>query len=565
LTVPDHGQTCAPLEYLATLLCSESTTGYRRSGLLLIVIFVLLGAALCVSGAPPLGGGPWDMSLLLDGGWRIVSGQVPHSDFHSPLGPLTYILVALGMKLSGLSADSVTYGSVLMAAILLPCAWYIASRRLSWVLSFTFVMIEGFLMLTPRPLGYGIRETTYAMIYNRQGYAIIAMLAVCLLLKGFQRHEERQWIDGALSGLLLGLLLYLKITYFAAGIGFVLLAVAFYRPSIRWLLSCVAVFAAVCAGFFFVFHVGLHAYLTDFASAMPAQSPGERMESLTSAIKADAAEIYLLAFCICIWTWLPGRGDVERPSMIRIWVVAGFIVGAALFLDTGNAAQRGADPMYLIGALIPLELLRRQSANGMKPAKSNRGWAYAASWLLVFPTMCGVLFAQDLASCAYVVAWSAFERPKLAASQHIHSANLRDFNVPTANMHITDYWPVNEFPQRINDGIALLSDASRTNDRIVTIDYANPFSFALGTQPARDSLLWWNLHYSFDREHAPTAQEFLGDASLAMAPRLTDRRFGCCFETPDLMMELYGDYLYSHFHEVASNDSWTLYRRNAGE
>jgi hypothetical protein len=39
----------------------------------------------------------WDVFILLDGGYRIVDGQVPDGDFANPIGPLVYIFVSLGV------------------------------------------------------------------------------------------------------------------------------------------------------------------------------------------------------------------------------------------------------------------------------------------------------------------------------------------------------------------------------------------------------------------------------------------------------------------------------------
>ena len=42
-----------------------------------------------------------DLMVFLDGGHRVVSGQVPHRDFHSLLGPLVSLLPAAGLLLTG--------------------------------------------------------------------------------------------------------------------------------------------------------------------------------------------------------------------------------------------------------------------------------------------------------------------------------------------------------------------------------------------------------------------------------------------------------------------------------
>src|SRR5208282_286473 len=98
-------------EQLSQTMCSESVQGYRRSGLVLLAIFILLAILFGLVGTPPISV-PWDTAILLDGGWRIINGQVPHADFHTPIGPLTYLLAAFGMKIAPPSASSMTYGIV---------------------------------------------------------------------------------------------------------------------------------------------------------------------------------------------------------------------------------------------------------------------------------------------------------------------------------------------------------------------------------------------------------------------------------------------------------------------
>src|SRR5208282_6169729 len=124
----------------------------------LLAIFILLAILFGLVGTPPISV-PWDTAILLDGGWRIINGQVPHADFHTPIGPLTYLLAAFGMKIAPPSASSMTYGIVLLMAILLPWAWHIAAKRLPWAVAFIFVLFLGVFLITPRAPGYEIRHT----------------------------------------------------------------------------------------------------------------------------------------------------------------------------------------------------------------------------------------------------------------------------------------------------------------------------------------------------------------------------------------------------------------------
>jgi hypothetical protein len=550
-------------ENLSCAVCSESLRGYRRSGFALLALFVLFGLTLIVLGAPPIAG-PWDMSVLLDGAWRMIHGQVPHTDFHNPNGPLTYLLVAFGMKIATPSASSITYGIVLLAAFLLPLAWHIAFRRLPWAIASIFVLFEGFYLLTPRPPGYGIRETTYAMIYNREGYVLISLLMLCVFLRARDSARRPEWLDGLLAGVLLALLLYCKITYFLAAAALTLFAVALYTRPWRRFLACAGAFAAVCAALFVAFHINLYSYLSDIAVAGQSQSLAMRTKFLAQSLANNATWIFLLVFCLALWTWAEDGAENPRTSTARVWLAAGSIMAAALLINAGNGSQGGGvdDPLYFVAAVVFLEAFRRRNRERVAQQGTVARLAYTASLALLLPLLCGAILIRDMASSAYAVAWDVVKRPAFDPSRRLHSTGLRDFYVPASTTHMTAYWPARDYPAKINDGIDLLKSNLQSGDRVTTIAFANPFSFALGIKPARDGPLWWDLNYDFDRRHFPLAGDFLGDASLVMVPRLTDRSQGWSFETVDVMLNLYGDYLRAHFHQVASTDTWVLYRRN---
>ena len=553
----------ASAEKLFQSVCSESVLGYRRSGFTLLVVAVLLGTILIVLGAPPVAG-PWDMMVLLDGGWRVVNGQVPHTDFHNPIGPLSYLLVAFGMKVAAPSTASITYGNVLLLALLLPLAWYIASARLPWAVAFVFVLFLSIFLVSPRPPGYGIRETTYAMIYNRQGYVLISLLLLYVFLKPQNSAKQSPSIEGSFVGVLLALLLYCKITYFLVGAALTLFAVVLGGRPRRWFLALAGAFGGVCVAFASMLHINLHSYLSDIVAAGHSQSRAMRFKFLLQSLTSNGTWIYMLVFCLCIWTWAENRDGRSWFSTLRAWLIAGSIVAGALLISSGNASQGGGmdDPLYFIAAVIFLEVFRRQNAEQLAQRGTAVRFAHASSLVLVVPVFCGTILVPDLASCAYAWAWNVEKRPVYSPSRRIHSTNLRDFYVPESTQHITAYWPARDHPARINDGIDLLQRYLQRGDRVTTVAFGNPFSFALGLMPARDGPLWWDLNFSFDRLHHPAAEDFLGDASLVMVPRLADRSNGCCFATADVVLELYGDYLHAHFHELASTDTWLLYRRN---
>jgi hypothetical protein len=544
------------LDYLR----SNSAASYRFHGRLLCAIFLAAAFFLIWQGPAPITG-PWDVMALLDGAWRIVSGQVPHTDYHNPIGPLTELAIAFGMKIGVRSTLAIVIGSVLLLAVLLPWFWRIASRRLPAALAFASVLFAGVLLVSPRPLGYAIRDTTYAMLYNRQGYVLLSMLLIGVFIPRRAPPGDGSAIDGFSIGLLSGLLLYCKITYFAIAAASLLLAPILIRRSKPWFLAATAGFVAVCAAFFLLFHINPHSYLADIATAGRSQATGMRLGLLRHAAQNNFLWIYLLFVCTGSCAWAGLRPGKPWLGLISPWLKTAWIVAAALGIESGNTAQGAGieDPLFFVAGVIAIESLCRGSSEpGPRPASRL---ALGVGVLLTLPIFGGTIFARDLASLAYAAKWNLIDRPLFPEDRRIHSAPLRDFLVPASTGHITSYWPAREYPARMNEGLDLLHKHLEKGDRIATIGLTNPFSFALGLAPARDGNQWWDLDISFNRHNHPTPIDFLGDATLVMVPRPIPGVRGWGFDTVAIMLDLYGGYLRANFEPVDSSEAWTLYRR----
>src|SRR5687768_7818666 len=58
-----------------------------------------------------------DSFFLLDNGWRALHGQRVHVDYSSAWGPVTFLIVAGGLVVSGGSVAAASYGSALVGAM----------------------------------------------------------------------------------------------------------------------------------------------------------------------------------------------------------------------------------------------------------------------------------------------------------------------------------------------------------------------------------------------------------------------------------------------------------------
>ena len=105
-----------------------------------------------------------DIFFLLDNGWRALHGQRVHVDFSSGWGPLTFLLVAAGLAVSGGSVAAVSYANAFVAAAAgLWCVWLAAgrSRTMLTVLGPCFVAL---LAAAPFALGEAPFSTSHGMV-----------------------------------------------------------------------------------------------------------------------------------------------------------------------------------------------------------------------------------------------------------------------------------------------------------------------------------------------------------------------------------------------------------------
>src|SRR5688572_19837524 len=71
------------------------------SGALVLAIGPVCGLLLAMPGQTVTTRYLSDLFIILDGTYRVVSGQVPAQDFHSALGPLSHYVPAVGYWISG--------------------------------------------------------------------------------------------------------------------------------------------------------------------------------------------------------------------------------------------------------------------------------------------------------------------------------------------------------------------------------------------------------------------------------------------------------------------------------
>ncbi|MGL5362753.1 MAG: hypothetical protein ACRDBH_07730 [Bosea sp. (in: a-proteobacteria)] len=165
----------------------------------------------------PLGANYWDVYLYLDAAWRVIQGQMPHTDFFVACGALPFYLFAAVFALAP-DAQPLLAAQYSILLLALPLMLIVAKevaraaplRALAVVLPFAIGallpinMIEFF----PSPGTDGIG------LYNRQSGLVLYPLVAALLLM------PASWARTAVIAISASALFYIKVNSFAAAIGF---------------------------------------------------------------------------------------------------------------------------------------------------------------------------------------------------------------------------------------------------------------------------------------------------------------------------------------------------------
>lgn len=196
----------------------------RYNAYFALALALICGLTLYVGFPVSLGSYGHDSFFLLDNAYRVMRGQIPYADFSSAFGPLIFQFHAAGLALSSASPDGLGHANALWGGSIAIWATLIARYRISSLTAYVIGIFTLCLVVAPFPLGSSPTDFGFAMTYNRYGYAILGII-ILECGAAFLNQNDIFTRNGALStGVALGLLAFLKITYFLMGAPFALLS-----------------------------------------------------------------------------------------------------------------------------------------------------------------------------------------------------------------------------------------------------------------------------------------------------------------------------------------------------
>lgn len=467
-----------------------------------------------------------DAFAMLDGGWRVISGQRPHVDFYSGLGPVSYLMAAAGMVIANGNSAGLAYGQALFGCLAglwcyLLCRWRV--RDVAAILACVVVVL---MAIVPTVMGDSPSSTNPGTTYNRYGYALVALLLIEGAAGCEPNGRKRETWGGISTGLVLGILLFLKISFFMAAAGLMIALAPLRKQSIdRWRGIAIA-FGLSVLSFAGYLKFDLAAMYSDLRTVAHAKHV---MFGLYLA-----QDVVVNAFPFLLFVYLITRDEPPEWSR-RAIRMAGWAVCLAGFFLLMTSWQFFGLPLNSVMAVLLLDRAVGRRVGGT-PAIHPRFAVLLFGALLILPY--AGLEAAGL---------------KFALMQKLNQVPHTSFTAaPLAGFNST---LEHDYVEYINEGCDLLSRHRQPGDSVIALNFTNPFSYAMGMKPSSGGATWMQYGTNFN-ESGPPAERIFGDATLVMLPKLFSDK-----TLTGTVPRIYGPYLSQHYTVAAESLNWWLYRR----
>lgn len=502
-----------------------------------------------------------DIFVPLEGILHIERREWPSIGFHSPVGVLYFLVHYMAAMLAPLSARTIIVANLIVAIVGVTAVTVTMAGKISPLMRVVLSVYVGLVALSPRQIGENFLTVSQNASYNRYGWCLICIVALSTLIAGQKYSKTRVSIDAAVTGIVLAALLFLKVTYFLAGIGFVALSIITTRQKHRVRFIAIALMIPMAAILLTVLlSAYLQAYVNDLVVAGKIAPLSSRGKSLFYVSKASLPA--LVAVCvvqaICVLRFGLVRGAWSRPFAAGILTIA---AGVAIGL------QNNPEPENL---LCPIALAVVWAASGGEEQLQSAGLdsraamlrhslslGVAGAFLIVF----GAPLAADILSAAWTLIAPVDRTQATAWLAQTPLGDLRVARRPVrAAPLILESGPGSdaELLEIIGDGVALVRRhvGGRNDARVLSLTYTNPFPVLLGLPPVSGELAWWDNSRTFTQTIKPDGRALLAKVDYVMIARQY-----CNPDVRQAMEAAYRGDLRQQFAVVDHSMFWTILAR----
>ncbi|HEX2146143.1 MAG TPA: hypothetical protein VHG11_00630 [Pseudorhizobium sp.] len=504
---------------------------FRSPGAIVLLLGIGCALLLALPGVTVTTRSIDELFLLFDGIHRVLEGQIPNRDFTTSLGPLAFYLPAMIAGITGNYGAALPTAMALVLCLMAVAARHVLLTRLHPYLALPFAAFLFLILAAPMNLGEPIAALSFAMFYNRIGWAAIALLLVLYLKPRSGDPVIRS--DAAVAAALTLILLYLRATYGFAALVFLLFMLTDARQW-RWAGTALVVVLGTVV-FLALLWPGSSSYWTqawDGVNVAGASLFG--IDRFTQPALGHLADLLLLGLLVSFCLW---RNWSWRDAAFFLLCVLG-----GLWLLSYNVQRWGVISIHA-AAVVAAELLFRR----MEPDKEdgatlvNRYGVALYSLAFVLPTIvhCG-----------------------MALSLHVGAAVLRagePVDLGRVNgIYVADLWPGGDQRGSLNyldaarDGLSMLRKADTSSGGLAVLGSVDVFSPALGLEPAVAvplDMRWPSLISS----GATSPGGILGRIDTVVVRRSGELSSG--------LPAAYMRYIDKNFSQIAQTDLWSLHRR----
>ncbi|CAD7054339.1 hypothetical protein REJC140_02140 [Pseudorhizobium endolithicum] len=508
--------------------------GYLRSNATatgLLTIALVCAAMLALPGRTVTAAFTNDVLIFLDGAHRIAWGQLPNRDFHTALGPLVFYIPAVGYFLSGNFGAAMPVGmAALLVALLAPTIRILQSRLRTPIA----VALGGFLIVilaAPTNLGSPVSLLSFAMFYNRIGWVALGLLLV-MYVKPRKATPAGDLADAAAAAVLLLLQFYTKATYALVSLAFLLFMLS-DRHQRNWVVGSLLLAVAGAAVVEFAWR-GSWQYIEDLTAAARV-SGGRSLIALVRSALHNLADLTVFAIAVSVMLW--------QTRNVRDLLFYGFCAVSGILILNQNAHGWGIISLYF-GAAVATEsacrLRSRGIGNGAPETLGGTGMPLLLAFLLLPPIVHHASVLTLHARLAMINAGTPLGLPK-----------LEDFRLVAPGASPGAF--MNRYHESIADGARLLQSLSPQAERVVVLDFVNPFSAGLGLRPPNGDSAWMHWGRNINGEWHLAPETLFADAEIVMVPKVGINSIP--------LQQIYGPFISGKFILLKESDTWIVYRK----
>ena len=500
-----------------------------------------------------------DLFIFFDGAYRLSQGQTPHLDFHTPVGALAYALPLVGLKWQGGFAGSMESASLIVTAFILLSASRLLASRYSLPVSILSLLILSLVLMVPVNVGDTSENITFAMFYNRYGWAALTVLFLCYCEP---RNNAAYYLDALLVALILAFLFYTKITYFAVGLVFLPVLAIASRYNLRLATSSFVLLCVMLLLLEFWFGISVP-YIRDIMTSVHAS--GVIRDNLLGSFVMNIGEYLLVGLVVSVVI-------LARQASVGYVIFVLYVCGSGLAILDQNAQKYHI--VTLLAVLIAShEIVSRSDKESFHSSAS--GQKNSISFVTFIFTVVLIFLATPLSArvgslIKYVdeinkvdtwesiPALSGFKIGEQVSllSQVLNDEDAVDLFYALRNTRAKQRLTQGEYIETIIDGYSLLQTMDLNDKSVSVLDYVNPYSFLLGLRPPSGDYSFIDKNRNITADVYMPARKVYKSSHYLMMPK-----FPINYPTNNLLKDIYGQYIDSEYMHAGESDYWDLYSR----